>query len=227
MFDVILKFDDMMYPFNPVWEKILTILEKRNLCGNFGVVTDWCENVFIDYEKVQLWLHGKDHYVDEKQQIYEFCGRDNQENNLKEAIVKFKTFSKDPIVFGPPGNRWEKSSILLMSLFEEIREICFCEERHVGFLKQASYTIERNFLPFWKPRLIVNGKRVGAERADWIVFNANCKKIKDIGVITFHPNSGPWDDITFCQFEDLLDFLKKNNITTKRFKDVKIRKAYC
>jgi hypothetical protein len=218
---IILKFDDMMFPFNEQWERLYKILKSRRVYANFGLVTDWCRDDTPELEYIQYWLHGKTHLVDSINQIYEFCNTppEQQKGNLEQAIIRFKEITKTPILFGPPGNRWDENSLDLVKNLKEIRSVCFCERRHN--LPKNCYTIEDNLVSFWKPRQIENGLRVGCERADWNNFKS---KLKKNCVIPSHPSF--WDEESFNDFEKLLDFLNNYNISPKRFIDVEGAKIY-
>jgi hypothetical protein len=222
---IILKFDDMMYPFTPEWQRVYELLKKFKIKACFGAVSDWCyEFIDLDYDLIEIWYHGKTHLFIEETGISEFCGpsHKDQQSNFSQGLMKLNNLCAERITtFGPATNRWDTNAISVVNASDQIETVCFCSLKDK--IEKTRFTLEEHLNELWLPRNIVNNKKVGAnELIDPLFYNRLDRM--QLNIIPFHPGVGPWSEKSFINFEYFLGFIK--HIKVGNFRDVKNIKQY-
>ncbi len=220
---VILKFDDMMYPFDATWQRVYGILKDLKIKACFGAVADWCtEFIDVDYDLIEVWYHGKTHYFSETDDLAEFYGRPllEQKENFESGLSKLRSLCHNRITtFGPATNRLDLSAISIINA-SDIEQVCFCGIEESKKINKKCYTIQEHLNEVWVPRKIIAGRKIGTNELIDPDFYDRVARMP-ISIIPFHPSVGPWTEKSFCNFELILRQFKKD---IKLFKDVKAQK---
>jgi hypothetical protein len=216
---IILKFDDMMYPFSQEWQRAYDMLLNFKIKACFGAVSDWCHKpIDIDHDLIEIWYHGKSHLFIEESGVSEFCGPSyaHQYANFTSGLSKLNELCPRKInTFGPALNKWDKSSMSIVEANKQIEKICFSASK---IYSKICFTIKEHLNELWVPRRIVNGKKTGTNEFIDPSFYKRLDRMP-LSIIPFHPGVGPWNENSFKNFELFLNYIKPKKLSI--FRDVK------